>query len=182
MTASIERVTAPTIFTLGHSTRPIEEFLRLLTGHSVQLLGDIRTIPRSRRNPQFEQRALAASLEHEGILYRHIPELGGLRKPRADSINTAWRNASFRGYADYMRTSEFEQGVDSLLSAATARIVAVMCAESVPWRCHRSLLADALLARGVDVREIVSPTTARPHRLTTWARVADGRVTYPGVV
>jgi uncharacterized protein (DUF488 family) len=175
-------VTAPTIFTLGHSTRPIDEFVRLLTGHSVRLLGDIRTIPRSRRNPQFEQHALAASLENEGILYRHMPELGGLRKPRSDSINAAWRNASFRGYADYMQTAAFEQGVDSLLSAATDRIVAVMCAESVPWRCHRSLLADALLARGVDVREIASPTIARPHRLTAWALVDDGRVTYPGVV
>jgi uncharacterized protein (DUF488 family) len=182
MTISIERVAAPTIFTLGHSTRPIDEFLRLLTGHSVQLLGDIRTIPRSRRNPQFEQRALAASLESEGIEYRHMPELGGLRKPKPDSINTAWRNASFRGYADYMQTVAFEQGVDSLVSAAAVRIVAVMCAESLPWRCHRSLLADALLARGVDVREIVTSTTSRPHRLTGWARVADGRVTYPGVV
>jgi len=170
------------ILTLGHSTRPIDEFLRLLTAHHVQVLADVRTVPRSRHNPQFEQRALAESLGRAGIEYRHMPELGGLRRPRPDSINTAWRNANFRGYADYMQTPAFESGIDTLVALAAERTIAVMCAEAVPWRCHRSLIADALLARAVDVREIVSERSTRGHKLTQWARVSGDRVTYPGVV
>jgi uncharacterized protein (DUF488 family) len=170
------------ILTVGHSTRPIESFLALLTAHDVRTLADVRTIPRSRHNPQFEQRALAASLEAAGIDYRHMPDLGGLRRPRPDSINTAWKNASFRGYADYMQTPPFESALDELIAVAARGSVAVMCAEAVPWRCHRSLIADALLARGIEVREIVSTTATRPHRLTSWATVAEGRVTYPGIV
>jgi len=170
------------ILTLGHSTRPIETFLGLLTAHGVKVLGDVRTVPKSRHNPQFEQAALAASLKEAGIEYRHMPALGGLRKPRPDSINTAWKNANFRGYADHMQTPAFEHALDSLIDLASDRVVAIMCAEAVPWRCHRSLIADALLARGLEPREIVSERSTRAHRLTNWAQVKDGRVTYPGVV
>jgi uncharacterized protein (DUF488 family) len=167
------------ILTIGHSTRPIETFLALLTAHDVRTLADVRTIPRSRHNPQFEQHALAASLEAAGIDYRHMPDLGGLRRPRPDSINSAWKNASFRGYADYMQTPAFETALGALIALAQRGNVAVMCAEAVPWRCHRSLIADALLARGIEVREIVSTAATRAHRLTSWATVVDGRVTYP---
>ena len=170
------------ILTLGHSTRPIDTFLGLLTAHGVQLLGDVRTVPKSRHNPQFEQTALAASLQASGIEYRHMPALGGLRKPRPDSHNTAWKNANFRGYADYMETPEFEERLASLLELAAHERVVVMCAESVPWRCHRSLLADALLARGADVRHLMGAGKEKPHSLTSFARVSDGRVRYPGVL
>jgi len=170
------------ILTLGHSTRPIESFLSLLTAHGVAVLGDVRTVPRSRHHPQFEQAALAVSLKTVGIEYQHMPALGGLRKPRPDSINTAWRNASFRGYADYMQSSGFEQAIAFLMKLATDRVVAIMCAEAVPWRCHRSLIADALIARGLEPLEIVSEQSTRLHKLTSWARVKDGHVTYPGVV
>ncbi|HEX5070972.1 MAG TPA: DUF488 domain-containing protein [Vicinamibacterales bacterium] len=170
------------ILTLGHSTRPIEAFLSLLGAHHVAVLGDVRTVPRSRHNPQFDQAALAASLSSAGIEYRHMPALGGLRKPRPDSVNTAWKNASFRGYADYMQTPGFEQALESLIALAADRVVAIMCAEAVPWRCHRSLIADALLARGLAPREIVSEKSTRAHKLTAWARVEHGRVMYPGVI
>jgi uncharacterized protein (DUF488 family) len=169
------------VLTIGHSTRPIDGFLRLLTAHRVRLLVDVRTIPRSRHNPQFEQQALTESLRDAGIEYRHMPELGGLRRPRRDSINTAWKNASFRGYADYMQTEAFADAVGALLHLAEGRMIAVMCAESVPWRCHRSLIADAVLARGHEVREIVSERSTRRHKLTAWARVDGARVTYPGI-
>lgn len=141
---------------------------------------DVRTIPRSRRNPQFNQEELAASLKDAGIVYRHLPGLGGLRKPRRDSINTGWRNASFRGYADYMQTSDFRENLQRLLELAADAATAIMCAEAVPWRCHRSLIADALVARGVAVEEILSAAKAQPHVLTPFARVAAGAVTYPG--
>jgi uncharacterized protein (DUF488 family) len=154
----------------------------LLAAHSVSLLADVRTVPRSRHNPQFEQTALAASLGAAGIEYRHMPALGGLRKPRPDSINTAWKNASFRGYADYMQTPAFEPALEALIELSKDRVVAIMCAEAVPWRCHRSLVADALLARGIESREIVSERATREHKLTSWAQIRDGRVTYPGVV
>jgi len=170
------------IFTIGHSTRPIAAFLDLLTGHGVEILADVRTIPRSRHNPQFEQQALAEALQTTNIEYRHMPALGGLRKPRPDSINLAWRNASFRGYADYMQTPPFQAALAELIELGAGRRVAVMCAEAVPWRCHRSLIADALVARGVEAGEIVSASDSRVHRLTEWARVEEGRVTYPGVV
>jgi len=169
------------VFTIGHSIRPIDEFISLLTAHGVQRLVDVRTIPQSRHNPQFGRDQLSASLEHAGIRYTHLPGLGGLRRPRKDSINTGWRNASFRGYADYMQTREFEDSLDRCLQLATEEHVALMCAESVPWRCHRSLIGDALLARGIDVREITSTTEARPHALTPWARVEGTKVTYPGL-
>lgn len=140
---------------------------------------DIRTIPRSRRNPQFNREALAKLLEREGIAYSHIKELGGLRHARRDSMNTGWRNASFRGYADYMQTSEFAQAVGRLLQLCEEKQCAVMCAEAVPWRCHRSLLADALVARGIAVEHIMSARRRDAHKLTPFARVENERVTYP---
>ncbi len=171
----------PRVLTVGHSTRPIDVFLRLLVAHGIQTLADVRTIPASRRHPQFGRDALAASLAAAGIAYVHMPGLGGLRRPRPDSTNGAWRNASFRGYADYMETAAFRQSLDELIAAASNALVAIMCAEAVPWRCHRSLISDALVARGVAVEEIVSERQTRPHSLTAWARIAGDRVTYPGI-
>jgi uncharacterized protein (DUF488 family) len=169
------------ILTVGHSTHSIETFLELLAAHGVEQLIDVRTIPRSRRNPQYNSDALAETLSKVPIRYLHMPGLGGLRHSRKDSINTAWQNASFRGYADYMQTPEFDENLDRCLELAREETLAVMCAESVPWRCHRSLIADALLARGIDVREIASVTDARPHVLTPWARIDGTKVSYPGL-
>jgi hypothetical protein len=171
---------APLILTIGHSTHPIGRFMKLLQQHGVERLVDVRTIPRSRHNPQFNGEALAKSLEHEGIAYAHLKELGGLRHPRRDSINTGWRNASFRGYADYMQTDEFEQALGRLLQLCAQNRCAVMCAEAVPWRCHRSLVADALLARGVPVEHIPSGSRRDIHSLTPFARIQNDRVVYPG--
>jgi uncharacterized protein (DUF488 family) len=167
------------VYTIGHSTRPIDEFVRLLKSHGVQKLVDVRTIPRSRHNPQFNREELSGAMHASHIHYTHMPGLGGLRHPRSDSINTGWCNASFRGYADYMQTPEFQSNLNDLIELAKQDRVAVMCAEAVPWRCHRSLIADALLARGIEVREISSVTTARPHRLTPWAQLNGTQVTYP---
>lgn len=169
------------ILTIGHSTHPIEEFLALLNAHDVRQLIDVRTIPKSRRNPQFNRDELAAALKRSKILYKHVPELGGLRHPRKDSINTAWQNASFRGYADYMQTHQFDQSLRELMQEAATRRTAIMCAEAVPWRCHRSLIADALAARGVEVEHIMSPTTRKPHSFTPFARIEGQTVTYPGL-
>lgn len=170
---------APLILTIGHSIHPLDEFMELLRKHGVERLVDIRTIPRSRRNPQFNREALAKSLEHEGIDYVHLKELGGLRHPRPDSLNTGWRNASFRGYADYMQTAEFEDALQRLLQLCSEHRCTVMCAEAVPWRCHRSLLADALLAHGVAVEHILSGSRRDAHNLTPFARVENTRVVYP---
>jgi uncharacterized protein (DUF488 family) len=167
------------VLAIGHSTRPIEQLLEWLRRAGARTLADVRTIPRSRRNPQFDGRALAASVEDAGIRYVHLPELGGLRRPRPDSENGAWRNAGFRGYADHMATEEFEAGLARLREIARDGPVAVMCAEAVPWRCHRSLLADALFARGVVVEHVTGPGRTRPHRLTPFARLRGRRVTYP---
>ena len=169
----------PPILTIGHSTRPIEEFIDLLRQHGVERLVDIRTIPRSRRNPQFNSDALAKSLEHEGIPYTHMKALGGLRHARPHSINAGWRNASFRGYADYMQTGDFENALHALLQLCAHQRCAAMCAEAVPWRCHRSLLADALVARGFAVEHILSGSRREVHTLTPFARVQNERVTYP---
>jgi uncharacterized protein (DUF488 family) len=170
------------LFTIGHSNRSFEEFAAVLKAHGIEVLADIRTVPKSRHNPQFNREALAAALPREGIAYLHMPDLGGLRHPRKDSINGAWRNDSFRGYADHMQTDEFAAAVERLLSEAATRRTAIMCAESVPWRCHRSLVADAAVARGVEVRHIMSATAANPHKLTPFARVDGDQVTYPGVL
>ncbi|HEX7115812.1 MAG TPA: DUF488 domain-containing protein [Steroidobacter sp.] len=167
------------VFTVGHSTRPTEELIGLLKSHGVKRLIDVRTVPRSRRNPQFNRENFPAALEAEGITYTHMPGLGGFRRPRSDSPNLGWHNLSFRGYADYMQTDEFEQHLAELIEWARACPVAVMCAEAVPWRCHRSLIADALLVRGVPVEEIVSPARTQPHKLTSFARVEGTKVTYP---
>ena len=151
----------------------------LLLAHGVKQLIDVRTIPRSRHNPQFNHGRLPRSLQKAGIRYRHLAGLGGLRHAQRDSINAGWRNASFRGFADYMQTPEFEEALDQLIHWAQERQTAIMCAEAVPWRCHRSLIGDALLVRGLRVEEIASQTRTRPHTLTAWARVRGKRLTYP---
>lgn len=170
------------LWTVGHSTRQMDEFLAILHSHKIRQLVDVRTIPRSLHNPQFGQDQLRNSLEKAEIRYVHMPELGGLRHARRDSINTAWRNKSFRGFADYMQTPEFESALGALIRLARARHTATMCAEAVPWRCHRSLIADALVARGFEVEEILSEKVVRPHVLTPWSHVVGKRVTYPGLV
>lgn len=169
-----------TVFTVGHSTRPIEEFLALLGEHGIKRLVDVRTVPRSRHNPQFNRDALPAAVQQADIAYTHMKELGGLRHARRDSPNTGWRNESFRGFADYMLTPAFDQALDELLALAEREPVSVMCAETVPWRCHRSLIADALSARGVLVTHILSAGRVQVHSMTQFAQVQGGRVTYPG--
>ena len=167
------------VFTIGHSTRTIEGFIRLLKAHRVQRVLDVRTIPRSRHNPQFNRDQLSPALHRARMHYTHMPGLGGLRRARRDSSNTAWRNASFRGYADYMQTVEFDDNLSRCIALARRERVVLMCAEAVPWRCHRSLIADALIVRGIEAMEITSGIRARPHALTQWARVKGTRVTYP---
>lgn len=181
----------PRIWTIGHSTRTADELVALLDANTVNGLADVRTIPRSRRHPQFGREALEARLQAERIQYRHFPVLGGLRKPRADSPNGAWRNASFRGYADHMQTAQFSGAIDELLAFGADRRVAVMCAEALWWQCHRMLIADALVAREIDVQHIMSRrgrSALETHRLTPCARLdlSDGpgnvrRVWYPGI-
>ena len=169
-----------TLSTVGHSIHPIEDFIGMLQAHAIRRLLDVRTIPKSRRNPQFSQENLRDSLHAAGIEYRHLPGLGGLRHPRKDSINTGWRNASFRGYADYMQTPEFGENLDQLIAIASVAPTAIMCAEAVPWRCHRSLIADALVARGIEVLDILNTTKSQPHAMTPFAKVEGQQVTYPG--
>ena len=168
-----------TIFTVGHSTRSIDDFVAILRSHGVERVVDVRTIPRSRHNPQFNRDVLAKALRNRRIGYRHMKALGGLRRARADSVNTGWRSASFRGFADYMGTEEFAEGLDALLDIASDRPTAIMCAEAVPWRCHRSLIADALTARGIEVRNITSKTRADTHKLNPMARLRGGGISYP---
>lgn len=165
--------------TVGHSTRPVEDFLALLRQNGVRRLVDVRTVPKSRRNPQYHRDALAPVLREHGITYRWVRELGGLRRARPDSPNGAWRNLSFRGYADHMQTPEFAAAVDDLVRRSTHDDLVIMCAEAVPWRCHRSLVGDALVVRGVEVRDIVSAARPRRHTLTSFARVEGTRVWYP---
>lgn len=167
------------VFTIGHSTRDIDEFIKLLEVNNVKRLVDIRTVPRSRHNPQFEQVALKTSLEARGIDYVYLKELGGLRPKAKQSTNLAWRNQSFRNYADYMQTNDFAEGIESLISLANEKITAIMCAEAVPWRCHRSLVGDALLARDLEVSDIMSETKTSKHKLTSFAVVDGTNVTYP---
>ncbi len=170
------------IYTIGHSTHPIAEFIKILKTYQVERIVDVRTIPKSRANPQFNESELKASLEQEGINYVRLEALGGLRHTTNASINTAWKNKSFRGYADYMQTDAFQQGIDALIELAKEKQVAIMCAESVPWRCHRSLIGDALLVRGFKVEDIMSEKSSKPHRLTPWARVDGMQITYPGLI
>jgi uncharacterized protein (DUF488 family) len=167
------------ILTVGHSTRSLAEFIELLRAHGIEHVVDVRTVPRSRRNPQFNAGTLPAALEEAGIAYTHLPGLGGLRRPGPGSANGGWRNRTFRGYADYIQTQEFEANLRKLVALAARRTVALMCAEAVPWRCHRSLIADALLVRGVAVDHILSSKRRLPHTMTPWAQVEGTRVTYP---
>ncbi len=167
------------ILTIGHSTRPIGDFIDLLHTHGVTMLEDIRTVPRTRHNPQYNRDTLPGELATAGIGYCHMAGLGGLRHALKDSPNRGWRNASFRGFADYMQTPEFESALKELLRLTTKRASALMCAEAVPWRCHRSLIADALLVRGVGVEHIMSPTARQPHKLTPFAKVKGSRLIYP---
>jgi uncharacterized protein (DUF488 family) len=173
-------------YTIGHSTRSLDEFVTLLRAHGISGIADIRTVPKSRRHPHFSADALGVSLPQVGVSYRHFPGLGGLRKPRRDSRNSAWRHEGFRGYADYMETDDFRKALADLISWAEAagpeRPVAIMCAEAVWWRCHRQLTADALVARGIDVRHVTGTGPAAAHKLTEFARVVDGQVSYPGVL
>jgi uncharacterized protein (DUF488 family) len=176
------------MMTIGHSNRPWLEFLDMLKGHGVRLVVDVRTVPRSRHNPQFNRETLSNALAAEAIAYTHLAGLGGLRHARKDSPNTGWRNDSFRGYADYMQTEEFARNLEELCSLETRMqhdqgsnaATAVLCAEAVPWRCHRSLIADALIARGASVLHIMNAHKAEPHKLTSFAHVEGTRVTYPG--
>lgn len=167
------------VLTIGHSTRTIEEFICLLQAHAVTRVVDVRTVPRSRYNPQFNRETLPVSLKTAGIGYVHMAELGGLRHTTRDSLNTGWRNDSFRGYADYMQTPEFQQAIEQLIQLASQDRIAVMCAEAVPWRCHRSLIADALLVRGIRSEDIMSATHRQVHALTPFAKVHDTLITYP---
>lgn len=174
-------MTERTVYTIGHSTHPLDEFVELLTVNGVERLLDVRTVPGSRHNPQFGEGALTVSMQRAGIDYQRLEVLGGLRRTPAsvESVNGAWRNKSFRSYADYMQTEEFAEGIDVLLALASKQTVAIMCAEAVPWRCHRSLIGDALLARGVQVLDIMSRTSAKAHTMTSFAKVQGHRVWYP---
>jgi uncharacterized protein (DUF488 family) len=167
------------VMTIGHSTRTVEEFINLLQAHGITCVVDVRTIPRSRHNAQFNKDSLPLSLKKAGIGYSHIPALGGLRHAKHDSPNTGWRNASFRGYADYMQTSEFAQSLKELISLANQDRIALMCAEALPWRCHHSLIADALLVRGIHTEDIMSATHRQVHSLTPFAKVRGMKITYP---
>src|SRR6204780_2619485 len=168
-----------TIFTIGHSTRPLSELVQLLRAHGVHRVIDIRTIPRSRHNPQYNRETLGPALRADGIGYVHLKALGGLRRTKPDSKNIGWHNASFRGYADYMQTPEFDTGLKRAIRLSAVKPSALMCAEAVAWRCHRSLVADALAARKFPVEHIMSVARANKHKLTSFARVRGKKVTYP---
>lgn len=169
----------PSIYTIGHSTRSLEEFVALLEAHGVEQLIDVRTIPKSRRHPHFAGEALAQSLPEAGIDYDWMKALGGLRRPRPDSPNSGWRNTSFRGYADHMQTPEFNQAVDELIERGSSSALVIMCAEAVPWRCHRSLIGDALVVRGAAVLDIMTKEKAPAQKLTPFAKVDGRAITYP---
>src|SRR5665213_2726958 len=167
------------VMTIGHSTHPIKEFVHLLKAHQVKRIVDVRTVPRSRHNPQFNRNQLSLAPHSARLHYTYMPGLGGFRRARRDTLNVGWHNASFRGFADYMQTPEFRNNLDDLIELAKSERIAIMCAEAVPWRCHRSLIADALLARGIEVREITSATRTQPHTLTPWGKITGMQVTYP---
>jgi uncharacterized protein (DUF488 family) len=169
------------VYTIGHSTRSIDDFIQVLARYGIEALADIRTIPRSKHNPQFDSEALSKSLALCGIEYLHLKNLGGLRKPLKDSPNGAWKNASFRGYADYMQTKEFEQGVEDLIGFSNTKKICIMCAEAVSWRCHRSLVGDALTARGIKVIDIFDLEHSKEHTITSFAKIHGKSVTYPDI-
>jgi uncharacterized protein (DUF488 family) len=168
-----------TVLTIGHSTSQLDDFIRLLQVHGAKCVVDVRTVPRSRHNPQFNKASMPRALKKVGLRYVHLPGLGGLRHAKHDSINMGWRNTSFRGYADYMQTSEFERSLEELIRLAKKERIAIMCAEAVPWRCHRSLIADALLVRGIRAEDIMTPTHRQVHTLTAFAKVRGTAITYP---
>jgi len=169
----------PTVFTIGHSTHSIDEFVGLLQAYGIKEIVDVRSIPRSRHNPQFNEDDLRESLKQARIRYKHIKKLGGLRHTTKDSINLGWRNTSFRGFADYMASDEFKEGLQELIKIISVRKTAIMCAEAVPWRCHRSLIGDALTKKKWLVRDIMSRTSATKHRLTPFLKVRKGQLIYP---
>ena len=171
----------PLIYTVGHSTRPIKEFIDILQTYAIEQLVDVRSIPGSSANPQFNKETISRSLAEVQISYYHHQALGGLRHVQADSPNTGWRNVSFRGYADYMLTSAFHTALEQLIALASTEYTVIMCAEAVPWRCHRSLIADALTVRGVIVYDLFSRTQCKQHNLTSFAVIKDGMVTYPAL-
>jgi len=173
---------APFIYSIGHSTRTIDEFLALLETHGIRQIADVRAFPASRRLPHFNREPFAASLAHHGVAYRHMPALGGRRRPRPDSPNDGWREAGFRAYADYMATPEFSRALDELREFAAHAPTAVMCAEAVWWRCHRRLIADALVRAGVEVKHILSAVRAERHEMTPFAVVRGGILVYPGLL
>ena len=170
---------AHVVNTIGHSTRSLLELVEILNAYAVTFLVDIRKMPRSRKNPHFNSDVLPTALEEHGITYAHMPGLAGLRKPAGSSINAAWRNASVRAFADYMQTAEFAASIEQLVAESSRRATAIMCAEAVPWRCHRSLVADALTARGISVQHLMSATKASRHIPPDFARIDGTRVTYP---
>ena len=167
------------VFTIGHSTRTMDEFLELLKTYCVALVVDVRTVPRSRHNPQFNKETLPNTLKPEGIKYIHMPDIGGLRRPKHDSINLAWKNSGFRGYADYMQTQEFTDNLLKIIALARENRLALMCAEALPWRCHRSLISDALVVRHVKVEHVISATSCLNHKLNEMAHVEGTQITYP---
>jgi uncharacterized protein (DUF488 family) len=171
--------TALVIYTIGHSTRPLDQFIGMLKAHDRELVADVRTIPRSRRNPQYNSDSLETNLKASGIGYAHLASLGGLRHAKKDSVNQGWENDSFRGFADHMQTEEFEKGLEALIGLAGQKKTVILCAEAVPWKCHRSLIADALFVRGITVLHIMSRSSVRPHALTPWAEVIGTAITYP---
>ncbi len=177
--STLKEELSPLVVTIGHSTRTLEEFTDLLQIHGTSCVVDVRTVPRSRHNPQFNKASLPRALKKAGLTYVHIPGLGGLRHVKRDSVNLGWRNASFRGYADYTQTPEFEQSLEELIRLANKDRIVLMCAEAVPWRCHRSLIADALLVRGIRTEDIMSPTRRQVHTLTPFAQVRGTTITYP---
>ena len=168
-----------TILTIGHSTRTLEEFIQLLNAYGVTLLVDVRTVPRSRHNPQFNKETLPNTLKPYGIKYIHMPDIGGLRRAKPDSVNLTWRNNSFRGYADFMQTKEFTENLLKLIALGRENRLAIMCAEALPWRCHRSLISDALVVRHVKVEHIISINSTINHQLSELAHVEGTKVTYP---
>lgn len=170
------------IYTIGHSTKSIDDFIAILKIYGINEVVDVRSIPKSRHNPQFNGPDLGRALRNHHVGYRHQKNLGGLRKPHVDSINRAWRNNSFRGFADYMQTENFQAGLEEILKIAKTKSVVIMCAEAVPWRCHRSLIGDALLMRHFDVQDVYSATTCKPHRLTPWAKIGKDTIYYPEMI
>lgn len=167
------------VYTIGHSTRTIEEFIRILQSYEIETIVDVRTIAASRHNPQYNEEELCKSLSREGIVYIHCKGLGGLRHTTKASVNTAWENASFRGYADYMQTTQFQENIDRLIDMSKDKLTAIMCAESLPWRCHRSLIGDALFVRNIAVIDIINEKTGKPHLLTSFAKIEGNRIVYP---